>query len=305
MRPDLALAKEDLSPVTVADLTSQYLIVQAIRENFPQDRVLGEENFAPLRDNPLLIDQVLRAVQAVGAEGDAQGLEAVLNSASYQGGPEEPFWTLDPIDGTKGYLRGGQYAIALAWLEKGEPTLGVLGCPNLQTMDDENGETGRGAVFCAVRGEGVTESEMAQDGALREPSELARHSGSTPFPDARMVESVEGGHADHEMHQKICRELGVNQSSVRIDSQCKYAALARGEAHIYLRLPSKPGYVEKIWDHAAGWLLVQETGGAVTDALGQPLDFAQGMRLEKNRGVVASRGVDHAQLIAAVRDVMD
>ena len=41
------------------------------------------------------------------------------------------FWTLDPVDGTKGFLRNQQYAIALAYIERGTPVVGVMGCPNL------------------------------------------------------------------------------------------------------------------------------------------------------------------------------
>jgi len=40
-------------------------------------------------------------------------------------------WTLDPIDGTKGFLRREQYAIALAFIRDGRVELGVLGCPEL------------------------------------------------------------------------------------------------------------------------------------------------------------------------------
>ena len=41
------------------------------------------------------------------------------------------FWTLDPIDGTKGFLRGDQYVVALALVVKGEVQIGALACPNL------------------------------------------------------------------------------------------------------------------------------------------------------------------------------
>lgn len=75
-----------------------------------------------------------------------------------------------------------------------------------------------------------------------------------------------------------------------MDSQAKYAVVARGEAEIYLRLPTKPGYVEKIWDHAGGVLVVQEAGGTVTDIHGQPLDFTCGRGLEKNQGVIVTSG---------------
>lgn len=51
------------------------------------------------------------------------------------------------------------------------------------------------------------------------------------------------------------QKLGVKAPPVRIDSQAKYGALSRGDGAIYLRFPRK-GYVEKIWDHAAGCIVV-------------------------------------------------
>jgi 3'(2'), 5'-bisphosphate nucleotidase len=89
---------------------------------------------------------------------------------------------------------------------------------------------------------------------------------------------------------------------VRLDSQAKYGVVARGDAAIYLRIPSpkQPDYREKIWDHAAGALIVEEAGGRVTDALGADLDFSRGRRLENNRGIVASNGYLHAAVLDAV-----
>lgn len=53
----------------------------------------------------------------------------------------------------------------------------------------------------------------------------------------------------------VWQKLGVQAPPVRIDSQAKYGALARGDGAIYLRFPHK-GYREKIWDHAAGSIVV-------------------------------------------------
>lgn len=64
------------------------------------------------------------------------------------------FWTLDPIDGTKGFLRGGQYAVCLALIVDSVVQLGVMGCPNLPlSSTDPDGE--KGALFVAVRGLGA------------------------------------------------------------------------------------------------------------------------------------------------------
>jgi 3'(2'), 5'-bisphosphate nucleotidase len=88
---------------------------------------------------------------------------------------------------------------------------------------------------------------------------------------------------------------------LRIDSQCKYAVLARGDVSVYLRLPTLADYEEKNWDHAAGWIIVKEAGGEVSDVRGQPLDFSLGRTLRRNKGVVATNGKLHPQVIAAVQ----
>jgi 3'(2'), 5'-bisphosphate nucleotidase len=87
-----------------------------------------------------------------------------------------------------------------------------------------------------------------------------------------------------------------------MDSQAKYAAVARGDAALYLRLPSpkSPDYREKIWDHAAGALIVQEAGGTVTDMYGQLLDFASDYKMNDNFGVVVSNGSVHSAVIEAI-----
>jgi 3'(2'), 5'-bisphosphate nucleotidase len=85
-----------------------------------------------------------------------------------------------------------------------------------------------------------------------------------------------------------------------MDSQAKYAVLALGEGELYLRTPTKPGRSEWIWDHAAGVICVEESGGRVTDLDGRPLDFGTGRALTANRGIVGTNGVLHERVLAAV-----
>jgi len=98
----------------------------------------------------------------------------------------------------------------------------------------------------------------------------------------------------------VATSLGIAHEPVRIDSQCKYGAVARGEASIYLRLPTDPNRREKIWDHAAGAVVVEEAGGRVSDMTGKPLDFSRGRQLEENMGVVATNGKLHQDVINAI-----
>lgn len=79
----------------------------------------------------------------------------------------------------------------------------------------------------------------------------------------------------------------------------KYGLVARGDASIYMRFP-KPGYIENVWDHAAGVVIVEAAGGCVTDADGKRLDFSTGIKLRGNVGVVATNGALHGIVLEAV-----
>jgi 3'(2'), 5'-bisphosphate nucleotidase len=88
-----------------------------------------------------------------------------------------------------------------------------------------------------------------------------------------------------------------------MDSQAKSVLLAAGEGDLIFRLlsPRRPDYQEKIWDQAAGAILVQEAGGRVSDLTGAPLDFSAGRTLARNAGVVASNGLLHDAALEAIR----
>jgi 3'(2'), 5'-bisphosphate nucleotidase len=211
---------------------------------------------------------------------------------------EGRYWTLDPIDGTKGFLRREQYAVALGLIEDGEVVLGVLGCPNLP---DASGA--RGALFATRRG-GPARAFSLWDARDAEGAKVAVD-GVRAAAQARLCESVESEHSNQSESARIASLLGITSDPLRIDSQCKYAAVARGDASIYLRMPTRDDYREKIWDHAAGKLLVESAGGRVTDIDGRPLDFSRGGTLAANRGIVATSGRVHAEVLDAIRRVRE
>lgn len=69
------------------------------------------------------------------------------------------FWCIDPVDGTKGFIRGDQYAVCLAYVsQEGEPLIGVLGCPNL---DDSSG-----VLIFAVRDQGAFQVKLVDKPCL-------------------------------------------------------------------------------------------------------------------------------------------
>src|SRR5262249_4677239 len=82
---------------------------------------------------------------------------------------ERRYWVLDPVDGTKGFLRKEQYAIALALVEKGKILLGVLACPNLPAALREAGKSpagGLGQIYAAARGGGAERIELGPQDVL-------------------------------------------------------------------------------------------------------------------------------------------
>ena len=294
------LAKSDQSPVTIADFAAQAVVCGVLSSALGAIDLVGEESAddlgspeqATMRSAVVsLVQQQLGADVAGSTIDDRTVIDWIaVGSAD---GSSERYWTLDPIDGTKGFLRGDQYAIALALIDHGHVVLGVLGCPNLPNTD---GSTG--AIFAAVAGSCQAwygESATAVDVRVAAPTSLA---------DARFCESVESGHSDQGQSAQIATLLGITAEPYRIDSQCKYGAVARGDASIYLRLPTRADYREKIWDHAAGMFVVEQAGGRVTDVDGRPLDFTHGRLLDHNRGIIATDGHHHDEVVAAVARVL-
>jgi 3'(2'), 5'-bisphosphate nucleotidase len=157
----------------VADYAAQALISKLIFSHFPSYRLVGEEDSKDLRSEAqsglrskitelanwaLALPSDNASDDPWSAIGSGAQDEGVWLDAIDKGDAAETssgrVWALDPIDGTKGFLRQGQYAVCLALLEDGKPVLGVMGCPNLPvTIGDAKGE--KGVLFVAVKGEGA------------------------------------------------------------------------------------------------------------------------------------------------------
>jgi 3'(2'), 5'-bisphosphate nucleotidase len=318
------LSKDDKSPVTIGDFGAQALIIHAIKQNFPDDEVVGEEEASSLRDDHKLRDQIWALVESTkltdpSAEkiigSPIPNVEAMLDAidaGNSSGGSKGRIWALDPIDGTKGFLRGGQYAVCLALMVDGDVKVGVLGCPNLPVDDsaplssdsgvDQTDSEGKGVLFAAVAGQGATSRALGTGGL--EKSKPIHMKPVKDISQATFCESVEAGHSSHGDQFAIATKLGVTKQSVRMDSQAKYGSIARGAGDIYLRLPVRADYQEKIWDHAAGDLIVREAGGQVTDSLGRRLDFSKGRTLAENKGVVAAPAEVHGKVLEVVKEVL-
>jgi len=292
------LEKKDRSPVTVADFGSQAVILHDLLSAFPEDAIVGEEDARILTTHPDLKEKVGQFVRAHSDITSEHDLIRAVDAGAHGTGREARYWTLDPIDGTKGFLRGDQYAIALALIEQGKVVLSVLGLPNFQFA-----ASGGGSLFYAIAGQGAYGRGIETAHKNLEPAKISTD-GLTDPAQARFCESVESAHAAHEEHLKISELIGIAKPPFRIDSQAKYAAVATGKASVYLRMPRSRDYREKIWDHAAGLLVVEESGGRVTDFSGNPLDFTVGHQLNNNTGILVTNGCLHDRALKAIMKIV-
>ena len=297
-----ALAKGDKSPVTVADFASQALIGLRLSTAFPEMGFVGEESSEALRsdDGAETLKQITHFVKQVEPDATAEQICDWIDRGTDDGTTSE-FWTLDPVDGTKGFLRGDQYAVALAFIRDGKVQVGALGCPELADASEVD-KGGSGSLLVARRGDGTyvgTLSTESDDWRKLDVSTRAE------APTARLLCSVEKAHTDTGGIGALVKHLNITADPVPMDSQAKYAVLAAGVGDVNLRLisPKMPDYREKIWDQAAGSIVVEEAGGRVTDLDGKPLDFSHGRTLATNRGVLATNGKLHDRLLAGLQAI--
>ncbi|KAK1308271.1 PAP-specific phosphatase HAL2-like [Acorus calamus] len=337
-------SKEDDSPVTVADWSVQATVSWVLSECFGSESIaiIAEEDVQTLSqaDSAGLLDSVVNTVNECLAQAPKFGLRGpvkalgscdilkAISRCNSSGGPKGRYWVLDPVDGTLGFVRGDQYAVALALIEDGEVVLGVLGCPNYpmkkEWLDYHHryyrimsnlsppapGSWHKGCVIYAEKGTGEAWMQplIHYQGRLEWPNS-ARVVQVSSVDDpalATFCEPVEKANSRHSFTAGLANSVGLRRQPLRVYSMVKYAAIARGDAEIFMKF-ARAGYREKIWDHAAGVLIIQEAGGMVTDAGGRPLDFSKGIYLEGlDRGIIACSGaILHQKILKSVDDSWD
>ncbi|XP_022940869.1 PAP-specific phosphatase HAL2-like [Cucurbita moschata] len=334
---DLVKAKDDDSPVTIADWSVQAIVSWILSEYFGSQNVsiVAEEDVQTLSkpDSSSLLSAVVKTVNECLAEAPKYGLQSparalktseileAISRCNSTGGPTGRHWVLDPVDGTLGFVRGDQYAVALALIENGKVEVGVLGCPNYPLKKESfhyqykaaspklaqpcSDSLEKGCVIYAKRNcsgawmqplvHGSKKLEWPNSASLIQVSSIDDPALAT------FCEPVEKQNSNHSFTAGLAHSVGLRQQPLRVYSMVKYAAIARGDAEIFMKF-ARTGYREKIWDHAAGVIIVEAAGGVVTDAGGRPLDFSRGVYLEGlDRGIIVCSGpILHEKIIGAV-----
>lgn len=222
-------------PVTAADRAASALIVAGLTRTFSDDVVISEEL-------PATADQL--AAPRV--------------------------WLVDPIDGTKDFIRGRDgFAVMIGLLVAGRPALGVVYQPTIDRT------------FFATPDGGP---QLVERGALQRiaVSEVAAAA------DARLVASA--SHRTDDI-DRVKAELGIanelNVGSVGV----KLCLIALGVRDLYVN----PSAKTKAWDTCAPEAILAAAGGRLSDLFGTPIDYAR--ELAHKRGLVASNGHIHDEVV--------
>lgn len=317
------LEKSDNTPVTLADLGAQAILIAALHAAFPRDSFLGEESAQLLREDPRLAKRVWSLVSDTRLEDEEcekelrgpRSEEAMLDLIDL-GGKGEGMrvgrcWIMDPIDGTATYLTGQQYAVCLCLIVDGVQKVGVLACPNMSldggrvSEDSVPRDGSNGYLLSAVRGQGAWMRKLTW-GKLEEPVTLKLARPKPPLKDLVLVESLATTTMDHERHKQVAERLGCEWPSTEIWSlQMKYIACAVGGHDAIIRIPRMDWHRTQVWDHAGGHLIYEEAGGKVTDIHGKEIDFGAGKRCYNNIGNVIAPVAVHGEILKVVEEVVE
>lgn len=225
------LTKADLSPVTAADHAAEAIILKALASIAPGVAIVAEEEAAAGR-----IPDVSHA-----------------------------FFLVDPLDGTKEFIRkGNDFTVNIGLIERGCPTLGVVYAPALSRLFV--GDVTDAFAWTADVPPGQLQAVKRRPIRVRQHGEglcaVASKSHDTPGTEAYLA------------------HIGCAER-VSIGSSLKFALLAAGEADIY---PRPAPTME--WDTAAGDAVLRAAGGRVFDLDGAP--FVYGKPKYFNEGFVAT-----------------
>ena len=209
--------KEDNSPVTEADIAANTLITRGLLQMAPHIPVIAEEDpLAPL--------------QGYSATSDA------------------PFWLVDPLDGTRSFVRGeAEFTVNIGLIHNNAPVLGVIYAPPQK------------ALYWGAAGQGAFKAIDAE-----KPSAIAVRS---PSPDGLVV-TRSRSHPSAQTNEYMARFNVLETRSG--SSSIKFCEIAEGSADLYPRF----GRTME-WDTAAGHAILNAAGGRVETVDGQELRYGK------------------------------
>ncbi|XP_006347151.1 putative PAP-specific phosphatase, mitochondrial isoform X2 [Solanum tuberosum] len=280
------LEKNDQTPVTIADFGVQALVSLEMNRLFPSIPLVAEEDSAFLRSNNL-VGSVVDVVKDKATLGDEVTEDNILKAVdrggkdAYVFAPEPAtYWILDPIDGTRGFVKGSEalYVVGLALVVEGKIVLGVMGCPNWHEDCSDNSIIGvqenqssrSGIIMVSHVGCGTWTKRLSDILTNESPHTWTRCSvdscqmvqgARVTIPESQTWKSLPlSGLFDAKKDSENIGEGNILLLSACCGSLCKYLMVASGRASVYIQ-GKKATSIIKVWDHAVGIICVHEAGG--------------------------------------------
>ncbi|GAB4308263.1 MAG: 3'(2'),5'-bisphosphate nucleotidase [Promethearchaeota archaeon] len=289
------LEKADRTPVTWADLAAQALVLDMLGTAFPDDAVVAEED-ATFLDRAA--EGALRRCYAdlgLDLRGDLASLLRYRGpdrsggrgsgaGTGGSGGSGTRVWTLDPIDGTKGFRERGTYAVGTCLLVDHVPRVAAISVPRYDGVEHATfvAEAG-GGTLSSIGGRGFDPVRVSEREELR---------------GAVLGRSV---HHDTSLTDEFCERAGILRTE-GMAGMGKFCKLADGSYDLIFHPLRSPRQAS--WDWAPGTLVLEEAGGLITDFLGQPPRFFEDSCRFGTPGFVASNGLLHAPSLELVSQLI-
>lgn len=264
--------KQDDSPVTVADLLHQCQLQQLLKTEFPTDGLISEEPRS-------MLVETFQEASAISAEFYGVKMNPELSEVPDRGNCT---WVFDPIDGTKGYLKGRYYAIALGFFMNSEPVFGAMAIPHRTHQEGAAPYHFDRSLAFAIKGHGAWLTKLDSKGTemfVRLDASTLEQTG-----DYRLGMSLEHG-------DDLAARFKENKfDHIKIDSQAKYLAVAAGDLDVYVRKCRADRPQDLLWDHLPGMMLVLEAGGTITSFDGSPIRMLVQDDIAFVGGMICHRG---------------
>ncbi|MBA0836726.1 hypothetical protein Goarm_008921, partial [Gossypium armourianum] len=331
------IEKKDQTPVTVADFGVQALISLELSKSFPSIPLVAEEDSGFLRSNNL-VDPVVSAVsdhmsfnkKSLSHDDVLEAIDRGGKNAFAMGTKPATYWILDPIDGTRGFVKGSQalYVVGLSLVVEGEIVLGVMGCPNwvvdatykstTHAQSYRNSSPGLGIIMVAHVGCGTWKKRLKNmlDSSIKISSDWSRCfvDGFCLVSDARFC--IPESQTWESLPLSVLYKARIDDDNVGdkeicllsafCGSLCKYLMVASGRASVFI-LRARSEKLIKVWDHAVGMICVHEAGGKVTDWKGRELDLAAD-KVERRiiypeGGILVTNGKIHNETLEMISSI--
>ena len=265
--------KEDDSPVTIADYATQIYIINKIMEQFPDDQIIAEEDESSFIDD-IAKRSINSCYEALNIGGNINIEKSLMKNDKYS----KRQWTVDPIDGTKGYQEGLSYAIGIGLMINSDPKICAIAVPNYKKFGK--------AIFISEKDKG---SKFATNTSEFKPIKVSHQS---QLKQAKLCHSL---HYDEPWVMDFATRAEIT-NFIQIDSMAKFCMIADGTADLYVKPMNKSRSFA--WDFLPGILLVQEAGGTVTDLRGNKIEFNNDKCIVSTPGLIASNSIIHDDIIA-------